>query len=47
MFARESVWHMEDFNGWKISNPVLLSTPIPAKGKLGFWDCTELVKEVV
>ena len=45
--ARESVWHMEDFNGWKITNPVLLPTPISAKGKLGFWDCTELVKEAV
>ena len=42
--ARETKWHMEDHNAWKISNAVLLPEPIPAKGKLGFWDCTNLVE---
>lgn len=28
-----------------IRDPILLPKPIPCKGQLGFWNCTELVKD--
>jgi len=43
--AMEEDWHMEDHNAWAISDAVLLPEPIPAKGKLGFWDWTELITQ--
>lgn len=30
---------------WVVANPILFDRPIPCKGKLSFWDCTELIKE--
>lgn len=44
--THRSKWMMPSFRYWKISDAVLLSKPIPAKGKLGFWDCTNLVEGV-
>lgn len=29
---------------WEVANPILFDKPIPCKGKLSFWNCTELIK---
>lgn len=35
---RTSPWHFEENWGFYLQNPKELKKPIPAKGKLGFWD---------
>ena len=35
---RTSLWHFEENWGFYLQNPKELKKPIPAKGKLGFWD---------
>ena len=41
-----SKWAMPDHYWWHIKNKILLPEPIPAKGKLSFWDCTNLVEAI-
>ncbi len=33
-----SIWADEDAYNWVLANPILLKKPIPAKGKLSFWE---------
>lgn len=35
---RMSPWHFDENWGFYLQNPKELKKPIPAKGKLGFWD---------
>ena len=35
---RTSPWHFDENWGFYLQNPKELKKPIPAKGKLGFWD---------
>ena len=35
---RTSPWHFEENWGFYLQNPKEIKEPIPAKGKLGFWD---------
>ena len=35
---RTSPWHFEENWGFYLQNPKEIKKPIPAKGKLGFWD---------
>ena len=40
-----SLWHFDDNWGFYLQNPKELKKPIPAKGKLGFWDFDLRLKE--
>jgi hypothetical protein len=37
----ESKWAEPDMWHWLLRNPISFEKPIPAKGKLGLWDCNE------
>lgn len=45
--ANSATWAMPDHYWWHIKNKILLPEPIPAKGKLSFWDCTKLVQHLI
>lgn len=44
---RTSPWHFEENWGFYLQNPKEIKEPIPAKGKLGFWDFDLSLAEVV
>lgn len=39
--ARVNKWHIEGYHGWSFENPKELEIPIPCKGRLLLWDCSE------
>ena len=44
---RTSPWHLEENWGFYLQNPKEIKKPIPAKGKLGFWDFDLSLAEAV
>lgn len=44
---RTSPWHFEENWGFYLQNPKEIKKPIPAKGKLGFWDFDLSLAETV
>ena len=44
---RTSPWHFEENWGFYLQNPKEIKEPIPAKGKLGFWDFDLSLAEAV
>lgn len=40
-----SVWAEKGVYNWVLANPVLFENPIPAKGKLSFWDFDGVIEE--
>ena len=40
-----SVWAEKGVFNWVLSDPILFDTPIPAKGKLGFWNFPNINSE--
>lgn len=44
---RMSPWHFDENWGFYLQNPKEIKKPIPAKGKLGFWDFDLRLEEVV
>ena len=44
---RMSPWHFDENWGFYLQNPKELKKPIPAKGKLGFWDFDLSLAEAV
>lgn len=40
-----SVWAEKGVYNWVLANPILFANPIPAKGKLSFWDYNGVIEE--
>ncbi|MEG1402373.1 ASCH domain-containing protein [Bacteroides sp.] len=40
-----SVWAEKGVYNWVLANPILFANPIPAKGKLSFWDYHDVIEE--
>ncbi len=40
-----SVWAEKGVYNWVLANPILFEKPIPAKGKLSFWDYSGVIEE--
>lgn len=41
-----SVWAEKDVWNWVLANPILFPEPIPAKGKLSFWEYDRILEPV-
>ena len=40
-----SIWAEQGVYNWVLANPILFKEPIPAKGKLSFWDYPNIASE--
>lgn len=40
-----SVWAEKGVYNWVLANSILFTNPIPAKGKLSFWDYLDVIEE--
>lgn len=42
-----SIWAEKDVYNWVLANPILFPKPIPAKGKLSFWEFHEIGEVII